>query len=432
MFERIALIGIGLIGSSISHAHAPHGSRAGRSSARRATPARRSTRRKQLGLIEQGFADAARGGRGRRPRHPVRAGRRLRGARGRDRAASLKPGAILTDVGSVKAAVVRDVAPHVPKGVHFVPGPSDRRHRAVGAGGGLRRAVRRPLVHPDAGARTRTRRGREAHGVLEGARLQGRDHERPSTTTWCSRITSHLPHLIAYNIVNTAAHLERVTDSEVIKFSAGGFRDFTRIAASDPTMWRDVFLNNKEAVLEMLRPLLRGPADAAARHPLRRRRHAVPAVRGGARHPPRHHPGRAGYGGARLRACAREPARRRPRGRSRSRAWRDRARPLGVRLRLADVAAGVSRSPRRATPASSAGTAPSASTRVTTAARRAGRAWCSGSTAAASARAWRSGCRPENAAETLRYLRRARADLRRLSRGARAGRRSSTRRARRR
>ena len=65
-------------------------------------------------------------------------------------------------------------------------------------------------------------------------------------------ITSHVPHLIAFNIVNTAAHLERVTDSEVIKFSAGGFRDFTRIAASDPTMWRDVFLNNKEAVLEML------------------------------------------------------------------------------------------------------------------------------------------------------------------------------------
>ena len=65
-------------------------------------------------------------------------------------------------------------------------------------------------------------------------------------------ITSHVPHLIAYNIVNTAAHLGRVTDTEVIKYSAGGFRDFTRIAASDPTMWRDVFLNNKEATLEML------------------------------------------------------------------------------------------------------------------------------------------------------------------------------------
>ena len=78
-------------------------------------------------------------------------------------------------------------------------------------------------------------------------------------------ITSHVPHLIAYNIVNTAEHLERVTDSEVIKFSAGGFRDFTRIAASDPTMWRDVFLNNKEAVLEMLGRFSRGPGRALQR-----------------------------------------------------------------------------------------------------------------------------------------------------------------------
>ncbi len=117
-------------------------------------------------------------------------------------------------------------------------------------------------------------------------------------------ITSHLPHLIAYNIVNTAEHLERVTENEVIKFSAGGFRDFTRIAASDPTMWRDVFLNNKEAVLEMLRPLHRGSAGAAARHRGRRRRHAVPPLFGGARRPPRHHRGRPGYVGARLRPRA--------------------------------------------------------------------------------------------------------------------------------
>ena len=108
-------------------------------------------------------------------------------------------------------------------------------------------------------------------------------------------ITSHVPHLIAYNIVNTAEHLERVTDNEVIKFSAGGFRDFTRIAASDPTMWRDVFLNNKEAVLEMLRPLLRGSDRAAARHrggdgdTLFRRFAEARAD------PPRHHRGRPGY-----------------------------------------------------------------------------------------------------------------------------------------
>jgi len=78
------------------------------------------------------------------------------------------------------------------------------------------------------------------------------EHMSPEHHDLVLAITSHVPHLIAYNIVNTAAHLERVTDSEVIKFSAGGFRDFTRIAASDPTMWRDVFLNNKEAVMEML------------------------------------------------------------------------------------------------------------------------------------------------------------------------------------
>ena len=75
---------------------------------------------------------------------------------------------------------------------------------------------------------------------------------RPQHHDLVLAITSHVPHLIAYNIVGTAADLEEVTQSEVIKFSAGGFRDFTRIAASDPTMWRDVFLNNKEAVLEML------------------------------------------------------------------------------------------------------------------------------------------------------------------------------------
>ena len=108
-------------------------------------------------------------------------------------------------------------------------------------------------------------------------------------------ITSHVPHLIAYNIVNTARHLERVTDTEVIKFSAGGFRDFTRIAASDPVMWRDVFLNNKEAVLEMLgrfsedltalqRAIRFGDGDTL-----------LQAVRGGARDPARHHRGRPGY-----------------------------------------------------------------------------------------------------------------------------------------
>ena len=125
-------------------------------------------------------------------------------------------------------------------------------------------------------------------------------------------ITSHIPHLIAFNIVGTAADVEEVTQSEVIKFSAGGFRDFTRIAASDPVMWRDVFLNNKEAVLEMLgrfsedlaalqRMIRWDDGDGAAR-----------AVHPHPRHPPRHHRGRPGHAGGRFRPPAR------PRGLGRS------------------------------------------------------------------------------------------------------------------
>ena len=112
-------------------------------------------------------------------------------------------------------------------------------------------------------------------------------------------ITSHVPHLIAYNIVGTAADLEAVTQSEVIKFSAGGFRDFTRIAASDPTMWRDVFLHNKDAVLEMLGRFNEDIALLAARHPLGRGRQALRPLHPHPRHPPRHHrvgPGNPGAG----------------------------------------------------------------------------------------------------------------------------------------
>ena len=130
-------------------------------------------------------------------------------------------------------------------------------------------------------------------------------------------ITSHVPHLIAYNIVNTARHLERVTDTEVIKFSAGGFRDFTRIAASDPVMWRDVFLNNKEAVLEMLGRFTEDLTAAAARHPLRRRRHAATSC-SWRRAPPAAASSRPGQdtGGARLRPARRGGAEGRARPRS--------------------------------------------------------------------------------------------------------------------
>ena len=170
-----------------------------------------------------------------------------------DGAGACKPGAILTDVGSVKGAVLRDVGPFVPDGRAFhsrairSPAPS-----IPGPNAGLRRAVRRPLVRSDAAEGADPAAVDKLDRVLAGAaevHVEIMDAEHHDLVL---AITSHVPHLIAYNIVNTARHLERVTDTEVIKFSAGGFRDFTRIAASDPIMWRDVFLNNKEAVLEML------------------------------------------------------------------------------------------------------------------------------------------------------------------------------------
>jgi cyclohexadieny/prephenate dehydrogenase len=248
MFERIALIGIGLIGSSISLA-ARRAGLAGSIVGSARTPATVDTAT-SLGLIEQGFARA---GQAAEDADlvilcaPVGAC----GALAKEIGPSLKPGAIVTDVGSVKAAIVRDVAPHIPKGVHFVPGHPIAGTEQSGPESGFaelfdgRWCILTPEAHTDAGAVEKL----TAFWQALGAKVELMTPEHHDMVL---AITSHLPHLIAYNIVNTAEHLERVTDSEVIKFSAGGFRDFTRIAASDPTMWRDVFLNNKDAVLEML------------------------------------------------------------------------------------------------------------------------------------------------------------------------------------
>jgi cyclohexadieny/prephenate dehydrogenase len=248
MFERIALIGIGLIGSSISHASRRAGlARSIVGSAR--TPATVDTAT-SLGLIEQGFARAAQAVEDADLVilcAPVGAC----GALAKEIGPSLKPGAIVTDVGSVKAAIVRDVAPHMPKDVHFVPGHPIAGTEQSGPESGFaelfdgRWCILTPEAHTDPGAVEKL----TAFWMALGAKVELMTPEHHDMVL---AITSHLPHLIAYNIVNTAEHLERVTDSEVIKFSAGGFRDFTRIAASDPTMWRDVFLNNKDAVLEML------------------------------------------------------------------------------------------------------------------------------------------------------------------------------------
>ncbi|MEN3931632.1 prephenate/arogenate dehydrogenase family protein [Microvirga sp. W0021] len=166
-------------------------------------------------------------------------------------AAHLKSGAIVSDVGSTKASVIRQVAPHLPKGVHFIPAHPVAGTEYSGPDAGFstlfnnRWSILTPTDGTDQALVEKMRTLWESFGsnveIME-----------PQHHDLVLAITSHVPHLIAYNIVGTAADLEKVTQSEVIKFSAGGFRDFTRIAASDPTMWRDVFLNNREAVLEML------------------------------------------------------------------------------------------------------------------------------------------------------------------------------------
>ena len=248
LFERVALIGIGLIGSSISHAMRRGGlARTIVGSARTAETRDTALR---LGLVDAAYenpADAVDGADLVILCAPVGAC----GAIAQEIGSSLKQGAILTDVGSVKGAVVRDVGPHVPPGVHFIPGHPIAGTEHSGPEAGFaelfdnRWCILTPLADSDPAAVARLQRLWQEMG--SNVEIMTPDHH-----DLVLAITSHVPHLIAYNIVNTAAHLERVTDSEVIKFSAGGFRDFTRIASSDPTMWRDVFLNNKEAVLEML------------------------------------------------------------------------------------------------------------------------------------------------------------------------------------
>jgi cyclohexadieny/prephenate dehydrogenase len=159
--------------------------------------------------------------------------------------------AILSDVGSVKGAVIRDVSPHVPQDVHFIPAHPIAGTEFSGPEAGFaslfdgRWAILTPVPGTDPNAVERLKSFWQGLGSQVDV-MDASHHDLVLA------ITSHLPHLIAYNIVGTAHDLEQVTEGEVIKYSASGFRDFTRIAASDPTMWRDVFLNNREAVLEVL------------------------------------------------------------------------------------------------------------------------------------------------------------------------------------
>ncbi len=248
MFGHVALIGLGLIGSSLSHVMRRKGlaERISGSARSEATLKRAA----ELGLADafsQDPAEAVRDADLVFLNVPVGA----MGAVAERIAPALKKGAILTDVGSVKAAVIRDVSPHVPEGVHFIPGHPIAGTEQSGPDAGFpelfedRWCILTPLEDTDPDALARLKDFWRACG----SNVEIMD---PKHHDLVLGITSHLPHLIAYNIVATAADLEEVTESEVIKYSAGGFRDFTRLAASDPTMWRDVFLNNREAVLELL------------------------------------------------------------------------------------------------------------------------------------------------------------------------------------
>lgn len=164
---------------------------------------------------------------------------------------SLKAGALITDVGSVKGAAIEMLTPYIPDGVHFIPGHPIAGTEYSGPEAGFaelfenRWCILTPLPHSDIKAVEKLTRLWEACGSMIEI-MDVAHHDLILGTT------SHLPHLIAYTIVGTATTLEEDIKGEVIKFSASGFRDFTRIAASDPVMWRDVFLNNKTAVLEML------------------------------------------------------------------------------------------------------------------------------------------------------------------------------------
>ncbi len=248
LFAKIALIGIGLIGSSIAHAARRAGLAAHIAGYVRTSETIDAARR-------AGFADSLH-----RDLAKAVAGADLVilatpvgsfGELAKAMAPHLKPGAILSDVGSVKAAVIRDVGPHVPDGVHLIPAHPIAGTEQSGPEAGFaelfdgRWCILTPPPGTDAAALEK---------LVSFWRRCGSDVEimDPRHHDLVLAITSHVPHLIAYNIVGTAADLETVTRGEVIKYSAGGFRDFTRIAASDPTMWRDVFLNNREAVLEML------------------------------------------------------------------------------------------------------------------------------------------------------------------------------------
>jgi cyclohexadieny/prephenate dehydrogenase len=248
LFDRVALIGIGLIGSSL--ARALRRDSPGTSIAACARRPETLDTVQQLSLADDITDDPAEAVEDADLvviATPLSAYQDL----GKRIAPAFKDGAILSDVGSVKQAVIRDLGPHVPPGVHFVPGHPVAGTEHSGPESGFaelfrdRWCILTPPPQTDPEAIGRIGRMWERFG-MRVVTMSADHHDKVLA------MTSHLPHLIAYTIVGTATNLEESLKSEVIEFSASGFRDFTRIAASDPVMWRDIFLNNREAVLEIV------------------------------------------------------------------------------------------------------------------------------------------------------------------------------------
>jgi cyclohexadieny/prephenate dehydrogenase len=248
LFDTMALIGVGLIGSSIARAARAEG--IVRSITASARSPKTRERVAELGLADKVVATNAEAAAG-ADLVIVCVPVGICGAVASEIAPQLKAGAIVSDVGSVKASVLRDMGKHLPKNVHFVPAHpvAGTEHSGPDAGFAELFENRWCILTPPDGADTGAVEKLATFWRRIGAKVEIMTAEHHDLVL---AITSHVPHLIAYNIVGTAADMEQVTQSEVVKFSAGGFRDFTRIASSDPVMWRDVFLNNKDAVLEML------------------------------------------------------------------------------------------------------------------------------------------------------------------------------------
>lgn len=248
LFNKIALIGIGLIGSSIARVVRRENLAGHIAIATRSPDTLARAEELRLGdSYTTDLAEAAKDADLVIVSVPVGSS----GAVAEAIAPALKAGAILTDVGSTKASVIAQMEPHVPAGVHFIPGHPLAGTEKSGPDAGFADlfANRWCILTPPPGTDPDALEKLSEFWRRCGSNIDTMD---PAHHDMTLAIVSHLPHIIAYNIVGTADDLETVTKSEVIKYSASGFRDFTRIAASDPTMWRDVCLHNKDAILEML------------------------------------------------------------------------------------------------------------------------------------------------------------------------------------